>query len=331
MTSRPKGRIAGRVIRHKLKDGSIKTYTYPPHRRRPPTGAESDTLQALIDAYQRSPEWLQLASITRTTNLIYLRELARVGHVRVSDIRRRDLLAVRDAIAASRGHGAAAGFCRTCGTLFSFALDREWLDASPAARLAKGLHHGHWPAWTQTQADAALERLPSPLAKVVMLALYLGARRSDLVRLQWSAFDGEAITFIPQKTRTRSPDPLRVPCHPVLREALEQWRSGAVTPLPGAPILTTPEGRQWSPHGLSMALARGLKAIGLQAPSLHGLRKLAASNLAEAGCSSREIGAVTGHATLAMIELYTKAASQKRLAEAAIIRLSERGTKEKKG
>jgi integrase len=55
--------------------------------------------------------------------------------------------------------------------------------------------------------------------------------------------------------------------------------------------------------------------------NIHGLRKLAASNLAEAGCSTKEIAAITGHETLAMIELYTKSADQKRLATAAIHRL----------
>ena len=53
----------------------------------------------------------------------------------------------------------------------------------------------------------------------------------------------------------------------------------------------------------------------------HGLRKAAARRLAEAGCSANEIAAITGHATLAEVSRYTKAAEQKRLAKAAIWRL----------
>ena len=53
----------------------------------------------------------------------------------------------------------------------------------------------------------------------------------------------------------------------------------------------------------------------------HGLRKAAARRLAEAGCSAKEIGAITGHRTLQEIERYTKAAEQKQLAVAAIGRL----------
>jgi integrase len=55
--------------------------------------------------------------------------------------------------------------------------------------------------------------------------------------------------------------------------------------------------------------------------SVHGLRKLAATALAEAGCSVHEIAAVTGHKTLAMVALHTASVQQKTLAEAAITRL----------
>ena len=54
----------------------------------------------------------------------------------------------------------------------------------------------------------------------------------------------------------------------------------------------------------------------------HGLRKAAARRLAEAGCTANEIAAITGHATLQEVSRYTKAAEQKKLAQAAMRRLS---------
>jgi integrase len=56
---------------------------------------------------------------------------------------------------------------------------------------------------------------------------------------------------------------------------------------------------------------------------LHGLRKAAARRLAEAGCTEKEIAAVTGHTTLKEIARYTRAADQKRLAAGAVAKLSE--------
>jgi len=54
----------------------------------------------------------------------------------------------------------------------------------------------------------------------------------------------------------------------------------------------------------------------------HGLRKAAARLLAEAGCSVKEIQAITGHASLSEIERYTRDAEQARLAMAAVARLA---------
>ena len=56
----------------------------------------------------------------------------------------------------------------------------------------------------------------------------------------------------------------------------------------------------------------------------HGLRKAAARRLADAGCSTLMIMAVTGHQSLKEVERYTRAAEQKRLATAAIALLSRR-------
>ena len=44
----------------------------------------------------------------------------------------------------------------------------------------------------------------------------------------------------------------------------------------------------------------------------------AAKMLAEAGCSTHQIAAITGHATLAMVQKYSKAAEQRRLASEAM-------------
>jgi len=41
---------------------------------------------------------------------------------------------------------------------------------------------------------------------------------------------------------------------------------------------------------------------------------------AEAGCTAHEIGAITGHSSLAELVRYTKAADQRRLAEAAMVK-----------
>jgi len=78
-------------------------------------------------------------------------------------------------------------------------------------------------------------------------------------------------------------------------------------------------------NGFGVWMAGKIEAAGLPHRCVtHGLRKAAARRLAEAGCSSKEIAAITGHKSLKEVERYTHAADQERLAVAAVRRLVER-------
>ncbi|HEX3347420.1 MAG TPA: tyrosine-type recombinase/integrase, partial [Acetobacteraceae bacterium] len=121
---------------------------------------------------------------------------------------------------------------------------------------------------------------------------------------------------------------LVVPCHRDLRAELDAWRGDDVASLDSRPVLTNESGHPWEPTALSHAIANALQRAGMPGGlNVHGLRKLAAVRLAEAGCSTKEIGAITGHQTLAMIDLYTRKTDQRRLAEAAIGRLENAGNR----
>jgi integrase len=303
---------AGRTVRHVLKDGTVKVYTYDRHERKATERAPDSTAQ-LIAAYQRSPEWHQLAEVTRSGYTIYLRPLFQLGHLSVPSWTRRDILTLRDAIATSRGNGAATAFVRAASALFTWAVDREWIEHTPVTRI-KALEGGHLRAWTRKEADTAEAALPAHLAPVVILARYTGQRRGDLCVMGWSAYDGSTIRLVQQKTGA----PLVLPVHPALKLRLDAW------PRVAATILTDKWNRPWKPQGLSHALPDALARIGLSHDlNVHGLRKLAAAELADAGCSVHEIASITGHKSLSMIQLYTQSADQKRLASAAIIRLSQ--------
>jgi integrase len=307
---------AGRTVRHTLADGTVKVYRYGSYTRNA-TDHASDSTAQLIAAYQRSPEWRALAPSTQSGYTIYLRPLFKLGHLPVQAWSRRDILTLRDAIATSRGNGAATGLVRAASALFTWAVDREWIEHTPVTRI-KALEGGHLRAWTREEADLAEDRLPPHLARVVTLARYTGQRRGDLCTIGWSAYDGASIRLVQQKTGA----PLVLPFHAALKARLDAW------PRMAATILTDAKGRPWKPRDLSHAMPIALVRIGLSNDmNVHGLRKLAAAALADAGCSVHEIAAITGHQSLAMVQLYTKSVDQERLASAAIVRLSQQDYK----
>jgi integrase len=83
-------------------------------------------------------------------------------------------------------------------------------------------------------------------------------------------------------------------------------------------FLTTIFGSPFEASAFSRWFRDQCDEAGLPRCSAHGLRKAAARRLAEDGCTAHEIGAITGHASLAELVRYTKAVDQRRLAQAAM-------------
>lgn len=95
------------------------------------------------------------------------------------------------------------------------------------------------------------------------------------------------------------------------------------SPLGDMTFLVTDFGRPFSSNGFGNRFRKWCDEAGLKQCSAHGLRKAAASRLAELGCTELEIMAVTGHSTSKEVERYTKAARRRLLAERAMTKLSE--------
>jgi integrase len=94
-------------------------------------------------------------------------------------------------------------------------------------------------------------------------------------------------------------------------------------------IVAGTKGRPYTESGfrtMFFGLIKRLRAAGLVGfgLSFQGLRTTAATALAEAGCSTQSIMAVTGHATEAMAAHYTRQANRKEQARAAVAKLRPR-------
>src|SRR5690606_13243645 len=66
-------------------------------------------------------------------------------------------------------------------------------------------------------------------------------------------------------------------------------------------------------------------SAGLANCSAHGLRKSAATRLADGGCTEAQIQAITGHATSKEVQRYTKRRNQRLLARDALARIGTGG------
>lgn len=214
--------------------------------------------------------------------------------------------------AKSRTPSAARNFRKTLRALMQFAIAQGIRpdDPTTGTRAPKIKTEGY-ATWTEGQIQTFEEchAIGTKPRLALALLLYTAQRRGDIVRMGRQHVTGDLIRVRQQKTGAI----LQIPLHAELRAILDATPSNNLT------FLTTGAGKPFSPAGFGNLFRDWCNEAGLpKGYSAHGLRKAACRRLAEAGCTANQIAAISGHASLAEVQRYTKAADQERLARAAM-------------
>lgn len=217
--------------------------------------------------------------------------------------------------------------------LLKFAVRRKVIMINPAMDIKfmprkPGGHH------TWTEAEVAAFRAKHAVGSKARLAFELhnafALRRSDAILLgpgHVSKPTAEAphgiLSYTQAKGRDKNPIDVVVPMSGELIEVL------GATPVTGTRTwLVDGHGKPFTPDAYSHWFADMVKAAGLPAECTpHGIRKRSSADLAEAGVTSKEGTAVTGHRTLKEFERYTEKANRTRLAASA---MAKKATAERK-
>jgi integrase len=118
-----------------------------------------------------------------------------------------------------------------------------------------------------------------------------------------------ALHFVQEKTGT----PLQLPVIPELQAILD------ATPSEHLTFLVTKSGRPYSGNDFSDQFRVWCDEAGLPKKcTAHGLRHAFARRMAERGATTHQIAAWTGHKSLSMVQRYTRAADQARLARETV-------------
>src|SRR5262249_22381689 len=123
----------------------------------------------------------------------------------------------------------------------------------------------------------------------------------------WQHIQGDCIAVRQEKTD----QPLLIPIDAVLAASL------AVATRTNMTFLLTERGKPFTKAGFGNWFRDRCDEADLKQCSAHGLRKLAATRLANAGCSNQQIKAITGHRSDASLAPYIRAAQQAQLARQA--------------
>jgi len=154
-------------------------------------------------------------------------------------------------------------------------------------------------------------RAPS-LKPIVLVALYTGLRRGEILRLRWADIDFENGVLIVRQAKTAAGQGRRVNINSLLRGALLALREGTQSEwlFPSPERFQRPTESERHLMDVKNAFHRAVKVAGIPHLTFHQLRHTFCTRLADAGVPLPVIQDLAGHASIIMTRRYTHPASE---------------------
>ncbi len=193
---------------------------------------QSGTLLSILQGFQVSEDFRSLAERTRADYVKHIKVIEiEFGDFPLSaftDRRTRGVfLAWRDRLAMSSRRQADYAWV-VLARILSWALNRGLVTANPCekgGRLYRGSRAEK--IWTPDDEAAFINSAPAHLHLPLLLALWTGQRQGDLLRLSWSAYDGNHIRLRQSKTGARVSVPVGAPLKAALELHDKTWADSA--------------------------------------------------------------------------------------------------------
>ncbi len=265
------------------------------------------TINALVVNYYRSDDWQKLAADTKKNRRrVIERFRAKHGDKRVALLQREHILGM---LAAIERPSAKRHWLKAIRGLLRAALPTMRRDdpteGIAGIKMPKTKGHHSW-----TDEEIAQYRAYWPLGTqqrlVMEFALETASRRGEVVRFGPQHIRNGRIRI----ERTHGSEDVDMPMSLQLQAACDAMPKVHLT------YIITAHGKPRSKYGLGNDFAKWATEAGLPARCrLHGLKKGGMRRLAEAGNTTHELMAISGHRTLSEVQRYTEDADQKRLAD----------------
>lgn len=230
------------------------------------------------------------------------------GKRKAKDIRRRDIILLRDKIKARGSAVMANRTMRIVSQIFDFAIDKDILDATPYVKIK--------PATKETPRDRFLNedeiknfwkglesaKMEPVIRDTLRLLLITGQRRGEVAGARWSEIDleDEKLWVIPG-TRTKNGRAHMVPLSDMAIHLLHKLKKRAGESVYVFPAATL-KGRDDAPitaHAITRAMRNNLASFGFAKdepnPTPHDLRRSCATHMGRLGISQFVQGKLLNH------------------------------------
>lgn len=226
----------------------------------------------------------------------------RIGQYTLSNVSQSLLAGCRDDLAAARSPATVNRYIAALSHVFTIAMKEwEWLDSSPIQRLRKlKENRGRLRFLSDNEREAllaaCLREKRKPLHLIVVLAISTGARKQELLSLQWKDVDFDRNQIIVQETKNDERRALFI--YGTAHNLLWKYHVNIRSPY------VFPDRSGKNPVTIDNEFHRARCRAGLPDFHFHDLRHTAASYMAMNNATASEIAEVLGHKTLNMVKRY---------------------------
>ena len=267
------------------------------------------TINALVVNYYMSDEWAKLTADTKKRRQRTIEHFRMEnGDKRVAMLRQEHILKMLAAISKPTAKQHWLKSIR--GLLRSGIPTMRNDDPTGGISIKLPKTKGHH-TWTDDEIEQYRSYWPLGTQQrlVMEFALETVSRRGEVVRLGPQHVKNSRIHI----ERTHGSKDVDIPLSAELQAACEAMPKDHLT------YIVTTYGKPRSKYGLGNDFAKWATEAGLPSRCrLHGLKKSGMRRLAEAGNTTHELMAISGHKTLTEVQRYTDDADRKRLAESGM-------------
>jgi integrase/recombinase XerD len=290
--------------------------------QRPPKRAfnRPGTFRFLCNAYYASPVFKALNRGTQDWRRRVLDGICLVhGDSPMSGLKARHIRKLRDE--KSETPSASENRLKALRAVLRWGVDEEIIDDDPTVGIKPLRYHsdGHH-CWTKDEVKTFEDRHPigSQARLAMALMIYTACRIGDVVLLGPQHIRGGRLQYRQAKNALRKPADMDIPVFAELAEII------SASPINDLTFLITEYGKPFTTKGFGNKFRDYCNQAGLPNCTAHGLRKAAATWLAECGATTHEIMAITGHRSVREVQRYTDAANKVLLADAGMTKLKSR-------
>lgn len=276
------------------------------------------SISALIAAYYASAAFTSLAPSTQDAYRNMIEPFRKEhGGKSVAGLKAKHIDAILGEV-AKRSKSQAFNLRKRLRMLGALAVTWGYRDDNPvlSAQKIKHKEKGFRP-WTETDIDKFRKRWQAgtPQRIAFEILLHTGLRRSDAVKLGRQHRDGNRhVVSLKKSGETVT---VYIPIHSTLEKHLATISGTCLT------YIQTTRGVARSEKAFTNWIGEAADDAGLPPNSSpHGLRKACCRRLAEAGCTSAQISAITGQ-SIAVIERYIRDFNREKAAEVAMASIKD--------